>query len=312
VTPLLLIALGVAALGAGFAVLVTFGSRYRIGRLLATAPNVSVAEALAIAASGRHAYVRIEGRIDSDAEFEDADHRPLVLRRTRLATRGGLLGGWRAFETNTEVVPFVIREGLDAITIEGDALGDGLVVVPRRSDGVAGDLGDRAPTGVATDAPARATIEQVSSVEHAIVLGVPMSADGDPPARMTAGQGRPLVLTTLEIPEAMRVLTGGAVGRSRLAAACLITGGGLLAVGVLWWLVSLVGSPAVAFAASPGSSILPGSDTRSSGQGPGLVGDPAFAILAVAAIALLAIAATTLYVRLTAPRRDAAAPPRGR
>jgi len=43
---------------------------------------------------------------------------------------------------------------------------------------------------------------------------------------------------------------------------------------------------------------------RSPGQGPGLVGDPAFAILAVALIAAGAIVATLVYVRLTGGRRS--------
>ncbi len=60
-------------------------------------------------------------------------------------------------------------------------------------------------------------------------------------------------------------------------------------------------SGAVALAASPS----PGSagDPRSSGQGPGLVGDPAFALLAVVVIGVLTVAATLTYIRVTA-RRD--------
>lgn len=46
-----------------------------------------------------------------------------------------------------------------------------------------------------------------------------------------------------------------------------------------------------------------GGDPRSSGQGPGLVGDPAFAILAVLAIGIGALAITLAYVRLTGGRR---------
>ncbi len=60
--------------------------------------------------------------------------------------------------------------------------------------------------------------------------------------------------------------------------------------------------PALALAASPMPSGGTGSDTRSPGQGPGLVGTPGLAILAVVGIALLAIALTLLYVRLTAGR----------
>ena len=44
-----------------------------------------------------------------------------------------------------------------------------------------------------------------------------------------------------------------------------------------------------------------GNDPRSPGEGPGLVGDPAFAIGLVLVIAVVATAATILYVRLTRP-----------
>jgi hypothetical protein len=46
-----------------------------------------------------------------------------------------------------------------------------------------------------------------------------------------------------------------------------------------------------------------GGDPRSSGQGPGLVGDPLFAVLVVVLIAVGAIVATLAYVRLTGGRR---------
>jgi hypothetical protein len=58
-----------------------------------------------------------------------------------------------------------------------------------------------------------------------------------------------------------------------------------------------------ALAASPSPGPVVG-DPRSSGQGPGLVGDPAFALLAVVAIGVCSVVATLVYVRLTA-RRDA-------
>jgi hypothetical protein len=307
VTPQLVIGVGAAVLVVGMVILRSFGSRYRVGRLLASAPLVPIGEAVRLAQAGERRFVRIEGRIDSDAEFEDADHQPLVLRRTRFESRSaGPLGRWTTFDQQTEAVPFELHEGLDAIRVERAAIGDGLIVVPRRSVGVVRDLGDRAPAGEAAlppDLPTRVTIEQVSSVEHAIVGGFP-TLDPDREPIMTAGRGRPLILTTLEIPEAMRILTGGALGRTRAAAACLAIGGGLLLVGVAWLIAATWASPAAALAASPLPSILPGSDTRSSGQGPGLVGDPALALLGVLGIALVAIVATLLYVRLTTPPKD--------
>jgi hypothetical protein len=64
------------------------------------------------------------------------------------------------------------------------------------------------------------------------------------------------------------------------------------------WLASTMS----ALAASPSAGAA-GGDPRSSGQGPGLVGDPAFALLAVVAIGVGSLVATLAYVRLTS-RRD--------
>jgi hypothetical protein len=302
VTPLLLAGLGLAVLAAGLAILLSFGHRYRVGRLLATAPVVSVAEAIRIAADGPPRYVRIEGRIDSEQEFEDADHRPLVLRRTRIDTRTAFAGLWRAVEDGIEAVPFQLNEGLDSIPIDESGLRDGLVVVPRESVGVAGDLDDRLAADVPRDTPTRVTIEQVSSIEHAIVLGLPVT-DGVGQPRMTAGLGRPLVLTTLEVPEAMRILTGGAILRARIAAGFLVAGVTLLVVAGVWWVVGSLASPPDAYGASAIPSIIPGGDPRSSGQGPGLVGNPGLALLSVLGIGLAAVVGTLIYVRLSA-RRD--------
>jgi hypothetical protein len=302
VNPLVPAVLGVLALGAALAILRSFGPRYRVGRLLATVPLVSVAEAVRLATSGETRYVRIDGRIDSEAEFEDADHRPLVLRRTILQQRTGA-SGWATFETSVEAVPFVIREGLDELGVDGNALTEGLIVVPRESVGVAADIGDRAPAGTDAATPVRVTIETVSSVEHGIVLGVPgRGADGR--VMIGPGLGRPLVLTTLEPEEAMRVLTGGASGRSRLALACLVAAGVLIGAAALWWLVdSVTGGVATALAASPQPTLRPGGDTRTSGGGPGLVGDPGFAVLVVAGIATASIVGTLAWVRATGGRR---------
>lgn len=56
-------------------------------------------------------------------------------------------------------------------------------------------------------------------------------------------------------------------------------------------------------AASPTPSTGLGGDPRSSGQGPGLVGDPVVALAVVLAIGLGALVLTLVYLRLTA-RRD--------
>jgi hypothetical protein len=56
-------------------------------------------------------------------------------------------------------------------------------------------------------------------------------------------------------------------------------------------------------AASAGPSAAQAGDPRSSGQGPGLVGDPLVAIAAVVAIGLAAIILTLAYIRVTDRRR---------
>jgi hypothetical protein len=230
VTPLLLIAAGAVALAGGVAVLRTFGPGYRVGRLLAMTPRVPIEEARSFAERGARRYVRVDGRIDATDEFEDAEHRPLVLRRTRLEARSGRT--WETVEDSREQVAFEVREGTAGIGVDGAALDVGLVVVARLSSGFAGDLGDRAPAGLPGETPVRARIEQISSVEHAIVLGVPVADDGR--VRMEPGLGRPLILTTLEPPEAMRILGRGATGRSRAAAALLLAGLAFVAAGIGW------------------------------------------------------------------------------
>jgi hypothetical protein len=68
------------------------------------------------------------------------------------------------------------------------------------------------------------------------------------------------------------------------------------ATAIAWLMTGLT-----ALAASPSPGPV-GGDPRSSGQGPGLVGDPGFALIAVVVIGLVSLLATAAYVRLTARR----------
>jgi hypothetical protein len=256
-----------------------------------------------LAEAGETRYVRIDGRIDSEAEFEDDAHRPLVLRRTAIQWRPASGGAWRhAAEPTIELAPFVLREGLDEVDVDAAAIGAGLIVVPRVSVGTVADLGDRAPDGVPPGAAARLVIEQVSSVEHATVLGVPRRG-GDGRTVIGPGLGRPLILTTLERDEAMRVLTGGAARRSRIAIACLAAAAVLVAAAAAWWLLDAVvgGGVASALAASPDPTLRAGSDTRSGGT-PGLVGNPLLAVAGVALVGVVSLVATLAWVRITGGR----------
>ena len=99
----------------------------------------------------------------------------------------------------------------------------------------------------------------------------------------------------------MRVLAGG--GRREPLVAAIALGGGLvlLSIGLLWAL--LAAWTGTALAASPSPTAASGGDPRSSGQGPGLVGEPLVAIGGRARAGAVAVVATTVYVRLTGGRR---------
>jgi hypothetical protein len=298
VTPLLPIALGLLALGLGVAILRSFGPNFRVGRLLAVTPVVPVAEARALAA-GPPRYVAIEGRIDADDAFEDLAHRPLVLRRVRFETGGGTR--WRTIAEQREAVPFEVHEGLDAIGVDHAALDAGLVVIPRESSGTAAEAAERIPPGLAPTTPVRLRIDQVSAVEHATVAGVPSLDPATGAPWMTSGLGRPLILTTLERDEAMRVLASAAPRRPLAAVIAMAIGLVALTVGLAWALLGLATGSALA--ATPAPSGVVNGDPRSSGQGPGIVGEPLLAVGLMLAIGIGAAVLTTLYVRWTGGRR---------
>jgi hypothetical protein len=298
VTPLLPIALGLAALAVGVAILRSFGPNYRVGRLLAVTPVVTVAEARSLA-SGPPRYVAVRGRIDAEDAFDDEAQRPLVLRRTRIQTGSGTR--WTTLDERREAIDFSIREGLDGIAVDHASLDGGLIVMPRESIGTVADAADRVPAGMAPSTPIRLRIDLVSAVEHAVVAGVPSLGPTTGEPWMTAGLGRPLILTTLDRDEAMRILASD--GPRRPLAAAIAFAIGLVAVtfGLAWAIIGLATRPALA--ASPSASAAVGGDPRSSGQGPGLVGDPLFAIGLMLAIGLGTALVTTLYVRLTGGRK---------
>jgi hypothetical protein len=298
VTPLIPIAIGLVALAVGVAILRTFGAKYRVGRLLAVTPVVPVAQARELA-SGRPRFVAVRGRIDAEGEFEDDAHRPLVLRRVRFQLADGR--GWRTVDEHRQSVDFEVREGLDAIAVDHAAIGAGLIVIPRQSVGTASDAPDRVPPGTAPDLALRLWVEQLSSVEHATVAGVPAIDPASGTPRMTAGLGRPLIVTTLERDEAMRVLAADAPRRPVIAAIALAIGLVAITIGLAWAVAGAFTGRVLA--ATPEASAALGGDPRSSGEGPGLVGDPVTAIVLVLAIGIGAAIATALYVRFTGGRR---------
>jgi hypothetical protein len=230
-----MIALGLALAGlsglvAGFLLLRSGGPRVRVGRLLASAPSLTLDQVVAAARSGEARYVRTHGRISSDEEFPDEHDRPLVYRRQRL-DRASVDGGWTPVQDERLAVPFGIEDRQTFVAVDVDALGDGLVVIPREASGTADELPpevvSRLPP-MAPDTRVRLRVEQVSAVEHATAVGVPR-LDASGAAILGAGLGRPLILSPLPQDAAMRVLAAPQRRRVVLAAIVLVAGLGLIA-----------------------------------------------------------------------------------
>ena len=231
---------GTIAFVAGVVLLNRGGPGYRVGRLLSVAAPLTLEEVAALAATGEQRYVRTKGRVSSDEEFPDENDRPLVFRRQRLQAGAGR-GGWTDIDDDRVAVPFGVEERGAFLAIDVDALGEGLVVVPRVAEGTAADLPPAFAARVPKLDPAtrvRLRVDQLSAVEQATAAGVPViGPDGKP--RLTAGLGRPLIVSPLEPDAAMRVLASERRGAVRLAAGLLIAGPALIAVGVVAFLAHL-------------------------------------------------------------------------
>lgn len=236
-TPLFLVISGLVALAAGWLLMRRLGPGARIGRILAATPVVPMTRAVEMAAQGSPRYVAVGGRIGSGQEFEDEAGRPLVYRRTRLELRRG--SAWAAIEDRREVVPFEVTGDLASMAVDADALGEGLVVVTRESTGTAREIPDRVPPDTDPTTPVRLRVEHLSSIDHALVLGVP-SVDPERGPILRPGLGRPLVLTTLEPAEAMRLLAAGRRRTTLVISVLLASGLAAISTGLVWAVVDAV------------------------------------------------------------------------
>lgn len=73
------------------------------------------------------------------------------------------------------------------------------------------------------------------------------------------------------------------------------------------WLIGASIGPVLAASPQPSAGADYGGDTRTSGQGPGLVGSPLYAIGGVLVVALISIGITLAYVRATSDPAGSAA-----
>ena len=112
------------------------------------------------------------------------------------------------------------------------------MVLPREALGAAREAPGMLPDGLDPATRVRLRVEQVSAVEHATVIGTPaLDAAGKP--ILTAGTGRPLILSTLEPAEAMQLLAGGR-DRAMVVAILLLGGLALLVLGAGWGIVRMI------------------------------------------------------------------------
>ena len=285
-------------------------ARTRAGQLLAGLSPISPTEALRLAALRGDAapYLAIKGSIDAPEIFEDENHRPLVYRREQVSIADE--GGWRVIDTAERSLPFVVSDPSSSISIATADLADGLVVVERRWEGSVAELhaagreyqSPETAALVATIAAsdptrgARVGLEQISNLDRATAAG--QLVDGE----LRAGAGRPLVVTTLERAEALRLL--GSEGRGRLASSTAALA--LFALGLLLLLGGIaltLATPALgADAASPSPTPTPESgDARNGGVGVGPGG--LLGLVMMFALPLLFAAVVVLVTRLATRQR---------
>jgi len=308
----LLAVMGVALIVAGLLFSRRTDARTRAGQLLAGLSPISPTEALKLAAlrGGAAPYLAIKGSIDAPEIFEDEHHRPLVYRRERVSVADE--GGWRVIDTAERSLPFVVSDPSNSISIATADLADGLVVVERRWEGSVADLHaagreyQRPETAAlvaalaASDPTRRARVglEQISNLDRATAAGQLVNGE------LRAGVGRPLVVTTLERAEALRLL--GTEGRGRLAsstlALALLTLGVLLLIGgiALTLAAPVVGADAASPSPTPSPNPESG-DARNGGVGVGPGG--LLGLVAMFALPILFAAFVVLLTRLATRSR---------
>jgi hypothetical protein len=195
------------------------GTRTRAARLMAGVAPISPREALLV---GDGHYLAVSGNIDAAEAFEDESHRPLVYRRERVLIADGAT--WREVEHVVRSVPFVISDGDHSLTIDAAQLGDGLVVIERQWDGSVAELAAahrdyQNPESaalvaqLASAAPttgARVILEQISTLDRGTAAGLLRGG-----ALTAGGAGQPLVLTTLDRREALRIFGEWSTSESR-------------------------------------------------------------------------------------------------
>lgn len=234
--PFLLLALAVAATGAGALLVRWSGADTRAGRRLAGARAMSLPE-LHEAARGdalpRFA-VRLEGRVRCADPIRGPDGERLALLHRDVEVELER-GGWRTIERFRDARPIDLWQRTVSVPLDLGQVAEPLVTIPHLWEGQADELDashrpavERLAAEYGRPLRARATTRRVMLVDELIVLAVPARDPGGA-LRLEPPQGGYLA-STVDLDVAMRLLAGPHRRR-------MLTGFGLVAIGAVSGLV---------------------------------------------------------------------------
>jgi hypothetical protein len=212
-----------------------------MARRLAGPRQLKVGELLDGELPGRP--VRVSGRVRCPDPLDAGDGEKLVAFHRDVDVRVG--GRWRSLERLRETRSFDLWDHDGSIPVDPAAAAEPLVTIPKVWRGHPNVLEEPHASAVARLAErhgpveeARATTRTVSITDRLLIVGQPVRDEAGG-VRLDAPPGG-LLLTNLEIPDAMRILAG----RSRRAATGSVIGLGLaiacVSIGVVGATASLI------------------------------------------------------------------------
>lgn len=232
-----------AAIGlAAWVALRMAGAQPALARRLAGPRERRVGQLLDVAAvPGRP--VRVAGRIRCRDPLETADGERLVAFHRDVEVMAG--GRWRSVERLRETRSFELWDHDGSLTIDPAAAAEPLVVIPKVWRGDPTELDEPHSSAVARLAErhgsatnARSVIRTIDVTDRLLVVARAVRGD-DGRVRLEPPAGG-FVITTLALPDAMRLLGGP---RRRLAAVSVVG----LGIGLVIAVIGLIGTLVAAF-----------------------------------------------------------------
>jgi hypothetical protein len=221
---------------AGFLQVRRSGARTTVARRLAGARELPVGD-LADLARDPIRPVRISGRVRCPNPIQTQRDEQLVAlhRDVEVLTERG---GWRSIERVRESRGFELWDHAGAVTLDAGQAAEPLISIPYLWEGAPAELDDtyrgavdRLTAEYGNVRAARATTRTINTIDRLLVLAeVERDDAGRVHLRPPAGG---YLISSLELPDAMRLLAGA--GRPRL-----MVGAALMAAGLAWGLAGVV------------------------------------------------------------------------